>query len=155
MVMLTTNRGEFRRQRDHVEHLLQHLAELLEDIADADADASWRSPAVPTDPVSDRVGDVCARLRTLFFLEESDAALAKLLAMQPTLREELEGLHGEHSQLLELLEQIQELAGSSVRPTSTWDDVESQFHRFQRALSRHQRRHDDLGVRVELVVVDE
>ena len=152
---LTTSRREFLRQRDQVEHLLENLAELLDDIADAEADASWGLPAMPTDAVSDRVADLCARLRTLFFLEETDDALAELLAMQPTLREELEELYGEHPQLLELLEQIQELAGSSVRPASTWDDVESRFHRFQRALSRHQRRHDDLGERVAVAVVDE
>jgi predicted RNase H-like nuclease (RuvC/YqgF family) len=94
-------------------------------------------------------------LRTLFFLEETDNALAELREMQPTLREELEELYGEHPQLLEVLEQIQELAGSAVRPASTWDDVESRFHRFQRALSRHQRRHDDLRERVAVLVVDE
>ena len=152
---LTTNRREFLSQRDQVDRLLGHVAELLEDIADADADDSWGAPAVPTDVVSDRVADLCGRLRTLFFLEESDDALAELLAIQPTLRVELEGLHGEHPQLLDLLEEIQELAGSSVRPASTWDDVESRFHRFQRALTRHQRRHDDLGERVTLVVMGE
>ena len=151
---LTTSRREFLRQRDQVERLLGNLAELLDDIADAEADASWGLPAMPTD-VSDRVADLSARLRTLFFLEETDDALAKLRAMQPTLREELEELYGEHPQLLEVLEQIQELAGSSVRPASTWDDVESRFHRFQRALCRHQRRHDDLGQRVAVVVADE
>jgi DNA repair ATPase RecN len=151
---LTTNRREFLRQRDQVEHLLENLAELLDDIADAEADASWGLPAMPTD-VSDRVADLSGRLRTLFFLEETDNALAELREMQPTLREELEELYGEHPQLLEVLEQIQELAGSAVRPASTWDDVESRFHRFQRALSRHQRRHDDLRERVAVLVVDE
>jgi len=137
-----------------VERLLGNLAELLEEIADAEADASWGLPAMPTDAVSDRVADLCARLRTLFFLEETDDALAELMAMEPTLREELEDLFGEHPQLLELLEQIQELAGSSLRPASTWDDVESHFHRFQRALRRHQRRHDDLRKRVVVTAVD-
>lgn len=151
---LTTSRREFLRQRDQVDRLLGNLAELLEDIAEAETDASWRAPAVPTDAVPDRVADLCGRLRTLFFLEETDDALARLLRMQPTLREELEGLYGEHPQLLELLEQIQEVAGSSVSPASTWDDVELRFHRFQRALCRHQRRHDDLGERVAVVVVD-
>lgn len=152
---LTTNRREFLRQRAQVERLLGHLAELLEDIADAEADASWRAPAVPIDAVPDRVADLCARLRTLFFLEETDDALAEVAAMQPTLRDQLEGLHGEHPQLLELLEQIQELAGSSVRPASTWDDVESQFHRFQHALSHHQQRHDELVELVAVAVLDE
>ena len=151
---LTTSRRDFLRQRDQVERLLENLAELLDDIADAEADSSWGLPAMPTD-VSDRVADLSARLRTLFFLEETDDALAELREMQPTLREELEELYGEHPQLLELLDQIQELAGSSVRPASTWDDVESRFHRFQRALSCHQRRHDDLGERVAVAVVDE
>ena len=82
-------------------------------------------------------------------------AVVELIELQPELQDELEGLHGEHSQLLELLEQIRELAGSSVRPASTWDDVESRFHRFQRALSHHQRRHDDLGERFTLVAVGE
>ena len=36
---LTTSRREFLRQRDQVERLLGNLAELLEDIADAEADA--------------------------------------------------------------------------------------------------------------------
>ena len=152
---LTTSRREFLRQRDQVERLLGNLAELLEDIADAEADASWGLPAMPADAVSDRVADLCARLRTLFFLEETDDALAELMALEPTLREELEDLFGEHPQLLELLEQIQELAGSSVRPASTWDDVETHFHRFQRALCSHQRRHDDLRERVVVTAVDE
>jgi len=147
---LTIDRGEFLRQQAQVERLLGHLAELLEDIADAEADVSWRAPAVPIDAVPERVADLCARLRTLFLLEETDDALAEVAAMQPTLRDELEGLYGEHPQLLELLEQIQELSGSSVRPASTWDDVESQFHRFQHALCRHQQRHDSFG---ELVAV--
>ena len=149
----TTNRREFLRQRAQVEHLLEHLAELLEEIADAEADASWRAPAVPTDAVPDRVADLCARLRMMFFLEETDDALAEVVAMQPSLQDQLEGLHGEHPQLLDLLEQIQELSGSSVRPASTWDDVESRFRRFQRALCHHQRRHDDL--RSELVAVNQ
>ena len=152
---LTTSRGEFLRQRDQVDRLLRHLAELLEDIADADVDASWGLPAVPTDVVSDRVADLCGRLRTLFFLEETDDAVLELLELQPDLYDELAGLHGEHPQLLECLEQIQELSGSSGRPASTWDDVELRFHRFQRALSHHQRRHDDLGERLTLVAVSE
>lgn len=145
---LTTSRNEFLRQRDQVERQLRNLAELLEDIADAEADASWGLPAMPADAVSDRVADLCARLQTLFFLEETSESLGEGPELEPAMREDVEDLFGEHPQLLELLEQVQELAGSSVRPTSTWDDVESHFHRFQRALGRHQRRHDDLRERL-------
>lgn len=149
------SRREFLRQRAHVERLLGQLAELLEDIADAEADASWRAPAVPTEAVPDRVAEICNRLRRLFLLEEADAALAQLAAMRPSLQDELEGLHGEHPQLLDLLEQVQELAGSSVRPASTWDDVELRFRRFRRALNHHQQRHDDLVELVAVARVDE
>lgn len=151
----TTSRREFLRQRAQVERLLRHLAELLEDIADAEADDSWRAPAVPTEAVPDRVADLCSRLRRLFLLEETDEALAQLAAMRPSLQDELDGLHEEHPQLLDLLEQIRELAGSSVRPASTWDDVELNFRRFQRALRRHQQRHDDLVEMVAVVELDE
>ncbi len=144
---LTTSRKEFLRQREQVERQLGNLAELLEDIADAESDASWGLPAVPIDAVSDRVADLCARLQTLFFLEETADAPGEGPEFEPAAREDVEELWGEHPKLLELLEQVQELAGSSVRPASTWDDVESHFHRFQRALSRHQRRHDDLRKR--------
>jgi hypothetical protein len=150
---LATSRREFLRQWDQVKHLTGNLAELLDDIADAEADASWGLPVVPTDAVSDRVADLGARLQTLFFLEETDDALAELAEFEPTVREELDELFGEHPQLLELLEQIQELSGSSVRPASTWEDVESQFHRFQLALGSHQRRHDAL--RGRMTAVDE
>jgi hypothetical protein len=152
---VTRQRRELHVQRDQIERLLGQLAELLEDIADADTDSSWGWSAVPADAVPDRVADLCGRLQTLFFLEETDDALVELVEMQPELRDELEGLHEEHPRLLGLLEEVRELAGSSVRPASTWDDVESRFHRFQRALSGHQRRHDDLGERVTLVMVSE
>lgn len=150
---VTTRRGELGFQRDQVHRLLGQLAELLEDIADADADSSWGWSAVPTDAVPDRVADLCGRLQTLFFLEETDGTLVDLLEEQPELRDELEGLHDEHAHLLSLLEEIGELSGSSVRPASTWDDVESRFHRFQQALSCHQRRHDDLGQRAALIAL--
>jgi hypothetical protein len=146
---------DLRVQRHQVERLLGQLAELLEDIADADVDSSWGWSAVPADAVPDRVEDLCGRLQQLFFLEETDDELAEVLEVQPDLRDELAGLHEEHPRLLGLLEEIRELAGSSVRPASTWDDVESRFHRFQRALSGHQRRHDDLGDRVTLFMVSE
>ena len=152
---VTTQSQELHVQRHQVERLLGQLAELLEDIADADVDSSWGWSAVPADAVPDRVEDLCGRLQKLFFLEETDDALVELLEVQPELRDELEGLHDEHPRLLGWLDEIRELAGSSVRPASTWDDVESRFHRFQRALSGHQRRHDDLGERVTLVMVSE
>lgn len=148
----TTSRNELSRERERVERLLKQLAQRLEDIAEAEADASWGLPSMPTDPVSDRVADLCARLRTLFVLEETDDALAELRDMQPTLREEFDELYDEHPLLLEVLEQIQELAGSSVRPVSTWNDVESRFHRFQRDLSLHQQRHEALGQRLAVIV---
>ncbi|NLF69042.1 MAG: hypothetical protein GX575_08295 [Candidatus Anammoximicrobium sp.] len=152
---VTTRRGDLRSQRDQVHRLLNQLAELLEDLADADADSSWGWSAVPTDAVPDRVSDLSSRLQTLFFLEENDGTLEELLEEQPELRDELEGLRDEHPQLLSQLEEVGELTGSSVRPVSTWDDVESRFHRFQLALSRHQRRHDDLGQRAALVAMHE
>ena len=155
MSTVTTQRKELHVQRKQIERLLGQLAELLEDIADADTDSSWGWSAVPADGVADRVADLSGRLQTLFFLEESDDGLAGLLELQPELRDELEGLHGEHPWLLGLLEEVHELAGSSVRPASTWDDVESRFHRFQRALSGHQRRHDDLGERVSVDMVSQ
>jgi len=147
---LTTSRSEFLRQWDQVKHLAGNLAELLDDIADAEADASWGLPVVPTDAVSDRIADLGARLQTLFFLEEADDAFVEQAEFEPATREELDDLFGEHPQLLELLEQIQELSGSSVRPASTWDDVESHFHQFQRALCSHQRRHDALRERLSV-----
>ncbi len=150
---VTTRRGELRSHRDQVQRQLDQLAELLEDIADADVDSSWGWSAVPTDAVPDRVADLCGRLQTLFFLEETDGALTDLLEEQPELRDAVEDLHDEHPRLLSLLEEIGELSGSSVRPASTWDDVESRFHQFQRALSGHLRRHDDLGQRAALVAM--
>ena len=113
---VTTNRGEVLVQRDQVERLLGQLAELLDDIADADADSSWGLPAVPTDAIPDQVADLCGRMQMLFFLEETDETLAELIEMQPELRDELERLHCEHPRLLNLLEEIRELAGPSLVP---------------------------------------
>jgi len=124
--------------------LLGEIEDLLYDIADADADASWCSQAVPTDAVPDRLVDLGRHLRQMFVFEEDEEYLSEVLVSQPTLREDMERLHDEHDKLLAQLEDICELAGSSVEPGSTWDDVELHYRGFARAVTGHHRDEDAL-----------
>ncbi len=142
---MTTNRNEALRQRAQVDRLLGDMAELLAEIVDAEADAWWHTPTVPTDAIAGRISELCSRLRVLFTLEKVDESLDELLATQPGLRGEFEKLCGQRCQLLGLLEEIDELADPAARAATRWSDVETRFRCFQQQLSHHPRRHGSLG----------
>lgn len=137
-----TLRGEVSSERSQVNRMLREVEQLLDDIADADADASWFVPAMPTDAVPDRLADLASRLQHMFILEEDVEYLYELFPSQPGLRREFQLLHEDHGRLLDQLEEVSELAGSSVEPASTWDDVESHYRCFARELICHQRNED-------------
>jgi len=137
-------RRKVTSKRDQVRQLLREIEDLLDDIADADADASWYSPALPTDAVPDRLADLGRHLRQMFGYEEDDEYLADLLSARPGLRDEIARLHDEHGRLLALLEDVCELAGSPTEPGSTWNDVESHYRDFTRELAGHYRDEDAL-----------
>jgi Zn-dependent oligopeptidase len=130
---------EVAARHAELQELLDQIRELLDDIAEAEADASWYQPAVPVDGVPDRLEDVARKIRQLFELEEDERYLAALSRSRPELRDSFERLNAEHPAILERLEELYELAGSSVCPTSTWDDVESHFLGFERRLSCHRK----------------
>jgi hypothetical protein len=133
---------EVTSKRDEVNQLLREIGQLLDDIADADADASWFVPAMPTDAVPDRLADLASHLQHMFMLEEDTECLYELFPSQPALRREFQRLHKDHGRLLDLLEEVSELAGSYVEPASTWNDVESHYRCFSRELIGHQRSED-------------
>lgn len=137
-----TLRNEVSSERTQVIRLLREVGQLLDDIADADVDASWFVPAMPTDAVPDRLADLAGRLQNMFILEEDAEYLYEMFPSQPGLRREFRRLHEDHGRLLDLLEEVNELAGSSVEPGSTWDDVESHYRCFARELIGHQRDED-------------
>jgi len=122
--------------------MLREVEELLDDIADADADASWFVPAMPTDAVPDRLADLASHLQQMFLLEEDQEYLHELFPSQPGLRREFRRLHEDHGRLLDQLEEVCELAGSTIEPASTWNDVESHYRCFARELVGHQSHED-------------
>jgi hypothetical protein len=133
--------------RERIDRGLSEIEELLAEIADADVDAYWDFPAVPTDDVSYRLADLAMRLRQMFWLEENDRDLTTLFELQPLLRHEVEQLHEDHRKLLRLLEHLCELAGSASRPASSWQDIESHFLSFEQALNCHHRQEADFKKR--------
>ncbi len=137
-----TLRIEVASQRGQVSRLLRDVEQLLDDIADADVDASWFAPAMPTEAVPDRLADLASNLQHMFVLEEDTEYLGELFPSQPGLRREFRRLHEDHGRLLDLLEEVSELAGSSTEVGSTWDDVESHYRGFARELKGHQKSED-------------
>jgi hypothetical protein len=130
---------ELAARRSVLQRLLGELGELLNDIAEADADACWYQPAVPVDVVPDRLDQLGDVLRKLFDLEEDERHLSALFRSQPELRDRFEELNEEHAVLLEQLEHLYELSGTSIRPGSTWDDIEHHYRGLERRLASHRR----------------
>ena len=135
---------ELAARHASLQELLGETRELLDDIAEAEADASWCQPAMPVDDVSNRMEQLVNAARHAFDLEEDERCLAALSRSQPELRDRFEQLNSEHAELLDLLEELYELAGSSVRPTSTWDDIEMRYLGFQRRLANHRQGEEEL-----------
>jgi hypothetical protein len=130
--------SEILTVRHQVSQSMREIEELLCDIAEADADAYWEAPAVPTEGVPDRIQQLAGYLRLMFELEDSHWYLSEESVMQ----QETESLREQHAQVLDLLEQTCELAGSSLQPASTWEDVEYHYRLFRKALAQHQREED-------------
>jgi hypothetical protein len=135
---------ELAVKRAVLQQLLGELRELLDDIAEADADACWYQPAIPVDGVPHRLERLACEVRTMFDLEEDERHLAALSQYRPDLRDRFEQLNGEHAELLDQLDELYELAGSSVRPGSTWNDIEHHYLGFERRLASHRQDEEHL-----------
>jgi hypothetical protein len=133
---------------------METLQDLLTDIAEADVEDSWCSPAVPVDGISVPMQDLARHVRGLFIVEEDPRCLELLYESRPEWREEVEALNLQHEPILDLLEEICELAGSSVCPATTWDDLDLHFRLLRRLWVAHRQDEDamatsqpaDLGV---------
>jgi DNA repair exonuclease SbcCD ATPase subunit len=135
---------ELAARRAVLRRLLNELGELLDAIAEADADACYYYPAVPIEDVPKRVGRLASEMRRMFDLEEDERHLSALSQGRPELRDRFEQLNAEHVDLLDQLEELYELAGSSVRPGSTWDDIEHYYRGWEQRLASHRRDEESL-----------
>jgi hypothetical protein len=142
--------SEILRIRGQINESMREIEELLGDIAEADADACWQAPAVPIEAIPDRILQLARRLRLMFDLEDSQWYVSE----DTDALDETEALREQHDRVLVLLEEVCELAGSSIQPASTWNDVESHFRRFERMLTDHQRLEDQFRQQAALTTAD-
>jgi hypothetical protein len=118
--------------------MIAEVGALLEEIAEADTETPWSNPTMPTVVVCDRLRQLGRQLQLLFRQEEDDERrFPRLLASRPDLYEDVQLLVREHRSLVNLCDYVCELCGTSLRPTSTWEDIEAQFRRFRRVLCIH------------------
>lgn len=130
---------ELSQAHEELQALLEALRDLLEDLADCDADACWTAPAVPIANVPAQLRMLERRLLRIFDLEEDESYLMDLAKRRPGLRRAIERLNAEHGELLDLLAELCELAGSTLRPGSSWADIELHFRLFERRLALHRQ----------------
>lgn len=135
---------ELAALRTALHELLRQLGALLEDIAEADVDEHYRQPAVPIESVPQMLNELACNLRNLFDLEEDERHLTALSQSRPELRVRFEALNAEHSELLDQLDQLHELAGTTICPASTWDDIDHQYRGLERRLVDHRRNEEQL-----------
>ena len=134
---------ELAARRAALQQLLAELSDMLDEIEDADTDYSC-SLAIPVEGVPTRLARLTSEVRNMFDLEEDELHLDALSQWRPDLRERFEQLNAEHADLLEQLDELYELAGSSVRPGSTWNDIEHHYRGFERRLASHRRDEEHL-----------
>jgi hypothetical protein len=135
---------ELAALRAALHDLLCKLGALLEDIAEADVDEPYHQPAIPIEDVPQMLNELACKLRNLFDLEEDERHLAALSHSRPELRVRFEALNAEHPQLLDQLDHLHELAGTTICPASTWDDIDHQYRGLEHRLVNHRRNEEQL-----------
>lgn len=135
---------ELAALRTALHELLRELGTLLEDIAEADVDEPCYQPAVPTEDVPQILNELAGKLRDLFELEEDERHLSALSQHRPELRVRFEELNAEHPELLDQLDHLHELAGTTICPASTWDDIDHHYRGLERRIIDHRRNEEHL-----------
>ena len=124
-------REQLLTRKQEVHCLIACIRDVLEELADAEADAACPIPSTSTGASSDGIAALLYRLRAeLLRGQLAPTAERLLLYSAPDNALEVAQLPAEGELLLTTLEEFIEIAFSSGRPVSGWYDIESRFSRF-------------------------
>jgi len=124
-------REQLLTRKQELQYLIACIRDVLEELADAEADAACPIPCTSTEASSEGIAALLYRLRAELLRNQVVPTAEQLLLFSAQDHpSEVSQLPSEQGLLLTTLDEIIEIAFSSGRPVSGWYDVESRFSRF-------------------------
>jgi len=129
---------------DELTGLLSAISEVLDEMADAEADAAYR---IPCAPLSEGLAVLLHRLRQSFFVDPGNCLQEELVAADPSFADNVSRIHSERDILHTALDDILELVVWSGQPGTSWVEIEARFRCFASRVTEHVATSD--GMRCE------
>ena len=132
---------------DELTGLLSAISEVLDEMADAEADAAYR---IPCTPLSEGLAVLLHRLRRSFFVDAGDCLQEELLVADPSFVDNVSRIRSERNILHTALDDILELVIWSGQPGTSWMEIEARFRYFASRVTEHVATSD--GTRCESAI---
>ena len=126
-----------RPEHDELSRLLGDISDVLEELADAEADAAYRIPCAPCGPLSEGLAMLLYRLRLNFFVDPGDCLQEELLTADPSFADNVSRIRSKRHILNTALDDILELAICSGHPGTSWMEIEARFRYFANRVTEH------------------
>jgi hypothetical protein len=124
-------------EHDELSRLLGDVSDVLEELADAEADAAYRIPCAPCGPLSEGLAMLLYRLRRSFFVDPGDCFQEELLTADPSFADNVNRIRSDRDILNTALDDILELAICSDQPGTSWMEIEARFRYFASRVTEH------------------
>ena len=129
--------------------LLSAIFDVLDEMADAEADAAYHIPCAPCGPLSEGLGVLLYRLRRSFFFDAGHCFPDEFLAADPSSANNVSQVQSERDMLQTALDDILELALSPSQPGMSWTEIDARFRYFAGRLTKYVATSD--GIRYESI----
>ena len=116
--------------------LVEDIESQLEEILDVDAEDSGEFPPMPVHTICDQVVNLEHMLDGLFESCEQGRTARSRVRSRIADRD-ITLLRRQQEELRIMVEDLRELAGTAIRPTTTWPDLAARFRTFRRDLNHH------------------
>ena len=120
--------------RDELSGLLAAVSNVLDEMADAEADAGCH---IPCAPLEEGLSVLLYRLRRNLIVDAGSCLPGEALTAHPSFDGNGKGIHSDRGSLHTALDDILELALSPGQPRITWTEIEARFRYFARRVTEH------------------
>lgn len=132
-----TSSPEKGSEHAELSQLLGDIANVLDEMADAEADAAYRVPCAPCSHLSEGLADLLYRLRRRFLVDAGYRLREELLNAETSFADDVIRIHSERDILRTALDDILELAVWSGQPDTSWVEIEARFRCFARRVTEY------------------
>ena len=122
---------------DELSGLLAAISNILDEMADAEADAAYHIPCAPCGPLEEGLAVLFYRLRRSLIIDDNSCLPGEALTARLSFDGNGNRIDSDRRSLDTALDDILELALSPGRPSITWAELEVRFRHFASRVTEH------------------